>query len=254
MPVLAAPPDQPIVAQAPVDEVGDGSQTQIVPGAKAHQVGQPGHATVVEHDLADDPGRIQPGQSRQVHCRLGMPGPHQDAAAARDQRKHVPGRADRLGPALRIDGRGDRVRAVGCRDPGRDALPGLDRLGEGRLAQAVGAVAAAAKSQLACARLGHRQADQPARAPSHERDDIGRGELGDDHKVALVLPVLAVDQHDGFATPGGVDHVLDRVDLQRSQGRAIGQHGPRAEAVTRAHGGRSRQREAIVYGAAKCVR
>ena len=61
----------------------------------------------------------------------------------------------------------------------------------------------------------HRQADQAAGEAGHEVDRIGRRELGGDDEVALVLPVLVIDQDEHAAAPRLLDQLLGRGDEVR---------------------------------------
>ena len=85
----------------------------------------------------------------------------------------------------------------------------LDRDGEGGAVLGAVLVRHRRQAQLARALGGDRQADQAARVLGHEVDLVGRGELGRDDDVALVLPVLGVDQDVGPALAGVLDDVLD---------------------------------------------
>ena len=53
------------------------------------EVGQPRHAAVVAHDLADDARGRETGEPREVDGALGLPGAHQHAAAPRAEREDV---------------------------------------------------------------------------------------------------------------------------------------------------------------------
>ena len=86
--------DERVVAQPVLDQVGDGDQLQVEARREALQVGEPRHRAVVLHDLADDAGRLEPGEPREVDRGLGLSGAHQDAAVARAQREDVARRAD----------------------------------------------------------------------------------------------------------------------------------------------------------------
>ncbi len=57
---------------------------------------------------------------------------------------------------------------------------------------------------------GSDEADQAAAVGGHEVDRLGRGHLGGDHEVALVLAVLVVDEDEHAAVAGVVDDLFDR--------------------------------------------
>jgi hypothetical protein len=121
------PSHQPLGAHPVADEVGDRDHQQLVLPSRTSSARDARHAAVAAHDLADDAGRVQAGDARQVHGRLGLAGAHQHAAVTRAQREDVaraaPGRRARV---FGIDGPAT-VRAIGGRDAGGRALLGLDR-------------------------------------------------------------------------------------------------------------------------------
>ena len=86
----------------------------------------PGHGPVVVHDLAQDPGRIEPGQARQVHRPFGLASPLEDTTLVGPERKDMArtGEIGRLGLGVycRLDGRGP----VFGGDAGRDPPAGVD--------------------------------------------------------------------------------------------------------------------------------
>ena len=86
----------------------------------------------------------------------------------------------------------------------------LDGDGEGGAVRGAVLVRHRRQAQLARPLGGDRQADQAAGVLGHEVDLVGRGELGRDDDVALVLAVLGVDQDVGAALARVLDDVLDR--------------------------------------------
>ena len=67
------------------------------------------------------PAGYSPGEPGEIHARLGLADPLQHAAGPRAQREHVPGAPQVARDRGGIDRDADRRRAVGRRDPGRDA-------------------------------------------------------------------------------------------------------------------------------------
>ncbi len=118
-----------LLEPAPVgDQVGDGDQREVVLVGEDTQFVRPGHAgrVLLADDLAQHARRAQARQHGQVDGGLGVPGPAQHAAVAGAQRHHV-ARAGEVGRrGLGIGEQPDRVRTVGRRDAGRDALAGVD--------------------------------------------------------------------------------------------------------------------------------
>src|SRR5262252_5593709 len=104
------------------------------------------------------------------------------------------GEVTRLG--VRVHEVADRCHAVVRRDAGRDQVAGLDGHAE-RGAVAAGVVVHH-RLDLELVEPGGEdgRADQAARVAGHERDLLGRDQLGSDAEVALVLAVLVVDDDD----------------------------------------------------------
>ncbi len=192
---------------------------------KGDEIGQPRHGAVVVHDLADHAGRVEPGKTRHVHRRLGMAGAHQHAAFSGQQREDVAGGGDVAIVLGGVDGDRHGVGAVMGGDAGRDAFAGLDGDGEGGgVARAVGA-----RHQLKMQLLGplrrEREADEPAAVLGHEVDGVGRGHLRRDDEVALVLPLLGIDQDEHVPVARVLDHLLDGGERGMVAGLAQDRHG-----------------------------
>ena len=139
-----------------------------------------------------------------------MTGPYQHAAIARCQREDVSWRHDVVCGLGRIDGHCNGARAVAGGDAGRDALASLNGKGEGRAETAVVLACHGLELELvgACPTKG--KTDQAARMGRHEVDLGGRGELGGNDDVALVLAIVGIDQDVGTAVDGVLDDILDR--------------------------------------------
>ena len=116
----------------------------------------------------------------------------------------------------RIDRDGDRSRAIGRADSGRDPLARLDRYGEGGLVPAAVVVDHRLKPERVGAVLGQSEADQPAPVPGHEVDRIRSRHLRGDDEVALILAVVVVDEDEHAAVARFVD---DRFGADEHLGR-----------------------------------
>ena len=79
--------DELLVPAAVLDQVGDRDHLQPVPRAELDEVRHPGHRPVVVHHLADDPGRGEAGEAREVDRGLRLPGALEHAAGAGAQRE-----------------------------------------------------------------------------------------------------------------------------------------------------------------------
>ena len=102
--------DELLVAAPVLDQVGDRDHLQPVRGAVLDQVGHARHRPVVVHDLADDAGRDQAREPREVDRRLGLAGALEHAAAAGAQREDVARLDEVARPRGRVDRDLDRVR------------------------------------------------------------------------------------------------------------------------------------------------
>ena len=197
------------------DQIGDRAELQVVALGERHQVGQARHGAVVVHDLADHRRRIQAGLAGDIDRRLGMAGADQRAAFARHQREHVAGRHDVVAAAFRVDRHSDGACAVVRGDAGGDALARLDRDGECGLVPRAVVRAHQRQAELLDALPGHRQADQAARVTRHEVDRIRRGELRRNDEIALVLPVLVIDQDEHAAVARFLDQLIGGGEVLR---------------------------------------
>ena len=200
-----------LVVPAPVgDQVGDRDHLELVPGAVRLEVGHARHRAVVVHHLADHAARVEAGQPGEVHRGLRLAGALEHPAGLRLQREDVPRLDEVARAAARVDRDLDRVRAVVRRDPGGDALARLDGDRERRLEGRLVLGRHQVEAELVAAVGRQRQADQAAPVGGHEVDRLGRGELGRQGQVALVLAVLRVADHDHAAGADVLQGFLDR--------------------------------------------
>src|SRR6185437_6881128 len=162
-------------------------------------------------DLADDAGRHQASEARQVHAGLGLPDPLEHAPGPGAKRKDVAGTPKVRRHRGRIDGDVDRGGAVGGRDAGGhpEAPLGVDahREGGGQLLRV--ALGHLREAQLVAPLAGERQADEAAAVQRHEVDEVGRHHLGRADEVALVLAILVIGHDDDLAVAQVVDGLLD---------------------------------------------
>jgi hypothetical protein len=200
--------DQMVVAAAIGDQVADRADLEAVALGKGDQVVESRHGPVILHDLADHAGRIEAREPGHVDRRLGMAGADEDAAIARDKRKDVARCHDVLPPLGGIDGDRDSTRAVRRRYAGRHAFAGLDRNGEGCFVAGAIGTAHQIEAELLDARPREGEADQATTVRGHEVDRVGSGHLRRNHEVALILPVLVVDENEHAAIAGLVDDLF----------------------------------------------
>ena len=160
--------------------------------AELPQLRNPGHASVLVHDLADDAGGCQTCHPRQVDGRLGLPSPDKHSTFPGSQRKHVSGTCQVGGTASRIDTSQNRAGPVRGGDSGRDALARIYRFAKRRpeirriLRRNQG------QAQRIALFTGQRYADQPPAVRRHEVDDLRSDFFGRDGKIAFILTILVV--------------------------------------------------------------
>ena len=200
--------DQVVVAAPIGDQVADRADLEVVELRKGDKVVHAGHRPVLVHDLADHTRRIEAREARHVDGRFGMTRAHQHAAVARDQREDVARRHDLLAALARVNRHRDRTGAIGGGDAGRHAVARLDRNGEGRLVPRAVMAAHQPQPERVDARLGHRQADQPAPVPRHEVDLLRRRHLRGDDQIAFILAILVIDQDEHPAVLRLVDDLF----------------------------------------------
>ena len=192
---LVHPLDRVLGGQPPGDQVGDRTHLQPVLACEHFQLRTPGHAAVGVHHFHQHPGRLQPGQQRQVAGRLGMAGAGQHPAGLGGEREDVAGLAQVGRPRIRTHRGADGVGAVIGRDAGGHALGRLDA--DGKVGVELGGVGLhhRRQAQLRAALAGQRQAHQATGVGDHEVD-VGRAhQFGGHDQVAFVLAVLVVDHH-----------------------------------------------------------
>ena len=90
------------------------------------QIRKPGHGAIRVQDLTDYAGRLDPGQTRKIHSRFGVPCPGQYAPGLRHDGKNVPGTHDILPGGILTDSSPNSMGPVGGRDTGTDPICGLD--------------------------------------------------------------------------------------------------------------------------------
>ena len=214
-PGLRDPLHERLGTSAVGDQVRDRHQRQAVLVGEPAQLGQPGHRPVVVDHLGDDARGGQPGQPGQVHRRLGVPGPAQDAAVDGAQREDVPRPGELVGLGGRVDQHPDRAGPVGGRDAGVDAVAGVDRDGVGRALAVL--VHRGHRRQLQPVQVAtlHRHADHAGGVADREGQQCGGGLRRGEDDVPLVLAVLVVHDDHGLAGRDVGDRPLDRVQPDR---------------------------------------
>jgi hypothetical protein len=78
-----------LVLQAVTNELGHGEHLEAVLCTELLEVGDAGHRTVIVHDLADDSGGNEAGETGEINGSFGLSGTNEDAAAAGAQRKDM---------------------------------------------------------------------------------------------------------------------------------------------------------------------
>ena len=204
--------DERFVLAPEMDEIGDRADLEPVMFRELDEVGQPRHASVVFHDLAQHRRRMEAGELREVAAGLGVPGAHQHPACLRDEREHVARLDDVRGRRLRGSRHLDGVRPVGRRYSRGHAGGGFDGHGEVGAVHRTVARHHGQEIQAFGVRLGDRHADQAAAELRHEIYLFRGDEFRREDEIALVLAVLVVDEHGHAAGFQLGDDFLDRVE------------------------------------------
>ena len=180
---------------------------------KTSQLRHARHRAVLVHDLADDAGRVEAGEARQVDRRLGLARRAASTPPERGpQREHVAGPREVLGLRRGVDRGEHGRRAVGGGDAGgrAPAWPRSARRTRCRTARVFCSswTISGMRSSSSRSPVMGRQIEAAAVA-GHEVDDLGRDLLRGDREVALVLAVLVVDDDDHLAGPDVLEGLGD---------------------------------------------
>ncbi len=138
--------------------------------------------------------------------------PHQRTAFARNQREHMSGGDNVLMILGRVDGDGDCPGTVMGRNARRDAIFRFNGDREGRSHAFPIVPGHHVEVQRMRTLLAHRQADQAPAMACHEVHMFRRGKIGRNDQVALILPVLCIDQDIHPAIAGIFDDLVNRGD------------------------------------------
>ena len=188
--------DEALVAQAVGHQILDRHDLERVLTGEFDEIGKTRHRAVVVHDLADDTGRTTAREPRKVDGAFGLPDTAEHSALAGAKRKDVTGADDVR--RLRVLGHSDLDRAgtIGGGDARRHAFTRFDRDRERRPERRRVFVVGDhhAEVELLELLLFERQADQPPPVFRHEVDRLGRDLVRRHAEIALVLPVLVVDE------------------------------------------------------------
>ncbi len=197
------------------DKVLDGDELEAVAFGEFDEPVEALHGAVFGHDLADDAGRVQPGQTREIDGCFRLPRAHQHAAVARAQRKRVSGAKQIARTSRRIEQCLNRRGAIVRRNSRGRAAARFNRNRECRFVHRAIFGNHLRQMQLVQALADHRNANQAARVLAHEIDRFGRHHLCGHYQVAFVFAILVVQHDDHLAGADVLDRVLDRVERRR---------------------------------------
>lgn len=163
----------------------------------------------------------------------------EDAAGAGAEREDVAGAHEVAGLRMAARQHPERGGAVGGGDPGGHPVGRgrVDGDGEGRL-HGLGVVRDHLREFETVELVGlHGRADETAALAHHERDDLGGRLLGGDDEVALVLPVLVVDDHHGPSGGDVANGLFDGVEREVLEGAVVQPGGLGSHAVAPSRAG-----------------
>jgi len=202
--------DHRLVAQAILDDIGDGDYLEPVHARELDQVVAPRHGSVFLQNFADDAGRLQTREPRKIHRAFSLPGAHQHAAVARTQRIDVAGR-DELGAARVFTNRRKNCdRAVLRRDSRARRAARSDRSRERGAERSLVVADHHAEPEPVDPLRRHRQANEAAPELRHEVDRLGGGFFRRHAQVALIFALLIVHHDDHVAATSFLERFLDR--------------------------------------------
>ncbi len=210
--LLANPLDGTLVDHAVVDQVGDGTDLDVVFGGKGFEFGATGHGAVIVHDFADHATGLETGHTRQIAGCLGMPGAGQRPTGLSHQREDMARADDVIGFGVRGRRGLHGACAVSGRDTGRHTGGRLDRNGE--LGAKARAVTRRHQWQLEglAALAGHRHADQPTGKTRHEVDMLGLAAFCGHDQITLVLAIFVIHKNDHLALANVFDQLFNTVE------------------------------------------
>ncbi len=210
--------DELLALQAIADQIRDGTHLQAMLDAEFFKIGPAGHFAVGLHDFADDGGRFQPRQARQIDAAFGLPGTNQHASVAGAQRMDMAGPQQIARMGVVINRHFDRLGLILHADAGGDAKLRMGIDGHGKSGAQLGGVMLdlAMKVQFIATLAGNRQADQPARVGQHEVNRLRRHFLGGIDDIPLILTVFIIDQDNGLAELEFFQDFRDRGKRHRS--------------------------------------
>ena len=181
------------------DQVGDRADLEPVLRRERFELGTARHGAVVAHDFDEHASRRETRERGEIARRFGVTGARKHATGLRGERKDVAGLHDVVGARIGFGRDADRLRAIVCRDAGRDAGRRFDRHGEVRMVRRRVAIDHGLEAQLPAMRLRQRQADETATFAHHEVDVLWPHFFGGHDEIAFVFAVFVVEDHDHAA-------------------------------------------------------
>ena len=203
-----------VMRAAPVLQLFDGDDDQVVLARKLEQLARAHHGAVLAHDLAAQAALLHAGMAHEVDGGLGVAVALEHAAGLCHQREHMAGAAEVAGLGIVVHAleRGDG--AFRRRDA-RGGAHVVDAHGEGGLV-VVGVLGDhLLKAELVRQVAAHRHADEALGHAGHQVDVGLGGELGGADHVAFVFAVGVVHHDDDVAGTQLVERLGDGVHAHR---------------------------------------
>jgi hypothetical protein len=171
------------------------------------------HRAIIVDEFRQHTHRFEPGKLAKINARLGMAGPHQHAALAGDQRKHMAGAHEIIGADIAIGERAHGVGAFFSRDAGGQAVFDIHRDRErGGQRRIIGRHHRVEPQALGAGRR-HGRADDAGGVAHDERHRFGRAVLRRDEQITLVLAVIIIGDDQHRALLEGVDGGLHMAQI-----------------------------------------
>src|SRR5450830_1923524 len=183
-----------LVLVAIVNQIGNGTDLEIMFGGKFNQVRQSRHSAVILENFTDHRCRSQTSHLRQITASLGMSGTHQYATFLRAQREDMAGLHNIDSTGVGRSRHLYRTCAVCGRNTCRHTFGGFNR--DSEIGTELSAVASRHHRQVESVAMffSQRQTYQPARMLDHEIDGFRGHKISGQHQITFIFPIFFIDQ------------------------------------------------------------
>ena len=197
-----------LVGEPVSHQIRDLPHHQLMLIGKAQQIVGIRHSTVVIQYFCEHRRWQKPGESRQIHRRLGWRGAGEHAPRGRSNRENMTRLHQIRSLAGRIHRYPNSPRSIRCRDARIDTRGGFDRQRERR--ERVVSFHHQRELQLLASLRGHRQTDQSASLTRHKGNVLSLAVLCRHHDKAGHAPrTVLIQQQTAMAMSQLTEHFID---------------------------------------------